>query len=114
MYFNPSMNKLPPPVHPLSLLGLPGIAHNMCEIVQYTCIPEILLKIDASSYFEISTSNNFHRGGKKISICRHFIKFPERFNCYPPNLPPHPPVGWGLYFKFIFWAAHAFSRTFEF
>ncbi len=65
MYFNPSMNKLPPPVHPLSLLGLPGIAHNMCEIVQYTCIPEILLKIDASSYFEISTSNNFHRGVKK-------------------------------------------------
>ncbi len=37
-----STNKLPPPVHPLSILGLPGIAQNMCVIAQYTCIPEIL------------------------------------------------------------------------
>ncbi len=35
MYFNHSMNKLPPPVHPLSILGVPGIAQNMCEIAQY-------------------------------------------------------------------------------
>ena len=47
---------LPPssPPLPLSILGLPGFAHNICVLVQDNCFPQ--------SYFEIWTSKIPHRG----------------------------------------------------
>ena len=47
--------RIPPssPHLPLSILGLPGFAHNICVIVQDNCSPE--------SYFEIWTSKIPHR-----------------------------------------------------
>ena len=44
MYFNPSMNKLPPPVHPLSILGLPGIAHNNICVKSFS-IPALISSV---------------------------------------------------------------------